>query len=124
MLGIISAAGNALRAFGSVHPAIKWGVVVLAGLLAVEVVGKEAVSLWVAIQTAPAEVTKAKLEQGHAEAGFKTLREMDDYAARAHAARQKDMGEQPIDPVINDAATRPAMPDKPKPLSKTLNSLD
>jgi hypothetical protein len=56
MLGIISAAGNALRSFGSVHPAIRWGVIVLAGLLAVEVVAKEAVSVWVAIQTAPAQV--------------------------------------------------------------------
>ena len=46
MLGIISAAGNALRAFGSMHPAIKWGVVVLAGLLAVEFVAKEGVAIY------------------------------------------------------------------------------
>lgn len=62
MLGIVNMAGNALRAFGSVHPAIKWGVVILAGLLAVEFVGKEAISLYVAMQTAPQQVEQAKAE--------------------------------------------------------------
>ena len=59
MLGIISAAGNALRAFGTVHPAIKWGVVVLAGLLAVELIGKEAISVYVAMRTAQDQIQKA-----------------------------------------------------------------
>lgn len=62
MLGIVSMAGNALAAFGRAHPAIKWGVMILAGLLAVEVVGKEAVSLYVAMSTAPAQVEKANAD--------------------------------------------------------------
>jgi hypothetical protein len=122
MLGIISAAGNALRAFGTVHPAIKWGVVVLAGLLAVELIGKEAISVYAAMQTVGPQIEQQRLQGAKAEAGFKTLREMDDYAERSREAREKATGRQPIDPVI--AAPPQASPDKPKSLSKTLNSLD
>ena len=60
MLGIVTMAGNALRSFGSIHPAIKWGVVAIVGLLAVEFVGREAISLYVAMQTAPYQITQAK----------------------------------------------------------------
>ena len=56
MLGIISAAGNALRAFGTVHPAIKWGVVALAGLLAVELLGKEGLDLYAKMATVQSQV--------------------------------------------------------------------
>ena len=59
MLGIISMAGNALRSFGSIHPAIKWGVVAIVGLLAVEFVGKEAISVYVALRTVQDQVQKA-----------------------------------------------------------------
>ena len=60
MLGIVSMAGNALAAFGKAHPAIKWGVVILAGVLAVEFVGKEAISLYVAMQTARAQIEQTQ----------------------------------------------------------------
>jgi hypothetical protein len=49
MLGILTMAGNTLRSLGSVHPVIKWGVVAIVGLLAVEFIGKEATSLYVAM---------------------------------------------------------------------------
>ncbi len=62
MLGIISAAGNALRAFGTVHPAIKWGVVVLAGLLAVELIGREGVALYRDLSTTRGVVEKTNAE--------------------------------------------------------------
>jgi len=68
MLGIISAAGNALRAFGSVHPAIKWGVVALAGLLAVELIGKEAISVYVAMQTTGPQIQQQNAAAMQAEA--------------------------------------------------------
>lgn len=79
MLGIITMAGNAFRAFGNMHPAIKWGVVVLAGLLAVEFVGREAISLYVAMQTAPAQIEKANADAQQS-------------AMQAHA-----LGQKPID---------------------------
>jgi uncharacterized membrane protein YjfL (UPF0719 family) len=56
MLGIVNLAGNALKAFGSVHPAIKWGVVVLVGLLAVEFVGREGIALYRDMATTPAQI--------------------------------------------------------------------
>ena len=62
MLGIISMAGNALRSFGSIHPAIKWGVVAIVGLLAVELIAKEGISLYVQLGTAQATVEKQKAE--------------------------------------------------------------
>ena len=46
MLGILNMAGNALRSFGSIHPAIKWGVIAIVGLLAVEFVGREGIALY------------------------------------------------------------------------------
>ena len=60
MLGIISMAGNALRSFGSIHPAIKWGIVAIVGLLAVELLAKEGISLYVAMSTAPAQIQQAR----------------------------------------------------------------
>jgi len=62
MLGILNMAGNALRSFGTIHPAIKWGVVAIVGLLAVEFVGKEAISLYVAMSTAKSEADAKNTE--------------------------------------------------------------
>jgi hypothetical protein len=73
MLGIISAAGNALRAFGSVHPAIKWGVVAIVGLLAVEFIGREGIALYRDMSTTPAQVEQARA--GEVEAQNKLILE-------------------------------------------------
>jgi hypothetical protein len=85
MLGIISAAGNALRAFGTVHPAIKWGVVILAGLLAVELIGKEAISVYVAMRTAGPQIEQvnAQARQTAAQAKAATARPFDTWKPSA-----------------------------------------
>ena len=56
MLGIISMAGNALRSFGSIHPAIKWGVVAIVGLLAVEYIAKEGIEIYARLATVQTEI--------------------------------------------------------------------
>jgi hypothetical protein len=72
MLGIVSMAGNALKAFGNTHPAVKWGVIVLAFLLAAEFVAKEGRDVYVSIVTTPYVLEKAKgdAEQAKAQGDF------------------------------------------------------
>jgi hypothetical protein len=62
MLGIVSMAGNALKAFGNTHPAVKWGVIVLAFLLAAEFVGKEGISLYRDMATVQPTVERSRGE--------------------------------------------------------------
>ena len=57
MLGNLT--GNAFKAFGSLHRPIKWGILTFTGLVAVAVVGKETISLYVAWRTAPAQIEQA-----------------------------------------------------------------
>ena len=82
MLGIISMAGNALRSFGSIHPAIKWGVVAIVGLLAVEFIGKEAISFYVAMRTAQPQIEQAKAQAAVTKAQtlpVPTFKDLDDF---------------------------------------------
>ena len=68
MLGIVSMAGNALKAFGNTHPAVKWGVIVLAFLLAAEFVAKEGVSVYRDIVLVQPTIEKTKGEADQAKA--------------------------------------------------------
>jgi hypothetical protein len=56
MLGIVSMAGNALKAFGNTHPAVRWGVIVLAFLLAAEFVANEGLDLYAKMATTAVRV--------------------------------------------------------------------
>ena len=62
MLAFFSMVGTAFAELRKLPPVIRWGAAVLVGLLAVEVVGKEAISVYVAMQTAPAQVEKIRGE--------------------------------------------------------------
>jgi hypothetical protein len=46
MWAMLQAAGAALGKIGAKHPALKWGVVALVGLLAVELVAREGIAVW------------------------------------------------------------------------------
>jgi hypothetical protein len=68
MLGIVSMAGNALKAFGNTHPAIRWGVIVLAFLLAAEFVATEGGKTYVFLSTITAQITKTKADAAQSKA--------------------------------------------------------
>ena len=88
MLGILNMLGDTLRSFGSIHPAIKWGIVAIVGLLAVEFIGKEAVGLWVAVQNAPYQVEQQIAATRQAVAESCSARQ----AAMAGSERGDDIG--------------------------------
>ena len=50
MWAMLQAAGAVLAKFGAKHPAVKWGVIALVGLFAVEVVAERGVALMTALQ--------------------------------------------------------------------------
>lgn len=106
MFGIFSAAGDALRAFGNLHPAIKWGVIALAGLLAVEFVGKEAVSLYVAMSTARGQVERQNAENRYEQWNKTTTLE---YQSKPMSEIVKALPPDPIStaPAGQDAAVLP-----------------
>ena len=52
MWAMLQAAGAVLAKFGAKHPAVKWGVITLVGLLAVEFVAERGVDLYVKMSTA------------------------------------------------------------------------
>lgn len=65
---------DALRRIGASNPIIKWGVVVIVALYAVEFLGERALDLWVKFNNAPAIVTEqnAKARSAKAEADAKS----------------------------------------------------
>ena len=81
MLGIVTMAGNALRSFGSIHPAIKWGVVAIVGLLAVEFIAREGIALWRDARMAPLQVQQTQLDIDGKTAIIAPLPAIDDVCA-------------------------------------------
>ena len=49
---------DALRRIGAINPVVKWGVIVIVALAAVEFLGERALDLWVKFNNAPAIVTE------------------------------------------------------------------
>ena len=68
MWAMLQAAGAVLAKFGAKHPAVKWAVIALVGLFAVEFVAKEAIDVWVKLETARATVAKTNADARSAEA--------------------------------------------------------
>jgi hypothetical protein len=63
MLSLISLGRGLWQKFQAAHPVIRWGGALLVGLIALELIAQEAISLYVHMQTA-----RATIEQKNAEA--------------------------------------------------------
>ena len=99
MLGIVTMAGNALRSFGSIHPAIKWGVVAIVGLLAVEFIAREGIAIYRDMATTPAIIEKtnadaaaAKAQADALTAPIPTFKDVDALMGAAERANCRDGG--------------------------------
>lgn len=92
MLGILTMAGNALKAFGNIHPVIKWGVVALAGLLAVEVIAREGIAIYRDMMLTQLQIEQARINvQTTAPANYPvpTFGDMDAFKDAIKAAPDK-----------------------------------
>lgn len=91
MLSLISLGRGAWAKFQSAHPVIKWGGAILVGLVVLEFIAQEAISLYVHMQTARATIERQNAEAAQAayEARVKKLRTDVDVAPAYLTQEQK-----------------------------------
>lgn len=68
MLSLISLGRGLWQKFQTAHPVIRWGGAIIVGLVVLEFVAQEAISLYVHMQTARPTIEKANAEAATAEA--------------------------------------------------------
>jgi enoyl-[acyl-carrier-protein] reductase (NADH) len=91
MLSLISLGRTLWQKVQAAHPVIRWGGAILVGLVVLEFVAQEAISLYVHMQTA-----RATIEQAN-ELARKTAAEAREAAVKTHAISQP-----PVDVKLED----------------------